>query len=400
MGKRVAIIGTGADPEKKDRTGFAMAYRHAPGYLRLDDCDLVACADIVPENARAFADNFDIPQTNVYEDYEEMLAEEDLDIVSVCVPASFHADIVVGSAESGEVDAIHCEKPMATTWADCNRMVETCDRHNVQLTIDNQRRFGAPFRKAKTLLDDGEIGDLVRIEWSEDNLFDAGVHTFDLCRYYTDDEPVDWVLSGVDFSEENVWFGTHNENHGLSQWKYDNGVYGLAATGDGMDMVGCYLRLVGERGVIELGVEDGPALRYRKDGGKWKTVKTPDSIHGPAYSLPHAGARKLAQRLPVLSDRTFDRTTFYERAIEEVVDALDEGREPEISGKNALAGTELVYASWESSRRRGRVQLPLDIDDNPLVEMIEARNDDGHDGDERDDDGADAGDEQEAEASD
>ena len=390
MGKRVAIIGTGADPEKQDRTGFAMAYRHAPGYLRLDDCDLVACADIVPENARAFADRFGIPQTNVYEDYEEMLAEEDLDIVSVCVPASFHADIVVGCAESGQVSAVHCEKPMATTWADCKRMVDACDRHNVQLTIDNQRRFGAPFRKAKELLDDGAIGDLVRIEWAEDNLFDAGVHTFDLCRFYTDDEPVDWVLSGIDFSEENVWFGTHNENHGLSQWKYDNGVYGLAATGDGSDMVGCYFRLVGDSGVIELGVDGGPALRYRSDGGDWKTVKTPDSIHAPAYSLPRAGARKLAQRLPAVPDRTFDKTTFYERAIEEVVNALDEGREPEISGKNALAGTELVYASWESSRRRGRVNLPLDIDDNPLVEMIEARNADDEDAD---GDGADEADE-------
>ncbi|MWG35824.1 Gfo/Idh/MocA family protein [Halomarina oriensis] len=379
MGYRVAIIGTGADPNKKDRTGYAMAYRHAPGYLRLDDCDLVACADIVPENARAFADHHDIAQTSVYEDYQEMLEEEDLDVVSVCVPAAYHADIVVGAAESGELQAIHCEKPMATTWADCKRMVETCERHNVQLTIDNQRRFGSPFRKAKELLDDGTVGDLVRVEWSEDNLFDAGVHTFDLCRYYTDDADVDWVLAGIDFSEENVWFGTHNENHGFSQWRYENGVYGLAATGDGMDMVGAYFRLVGESGVIEIGVDDGPALRYRRDGGKWKTVKTDDSIHGPAYSLPRAGARKVVQKLPVLSDRTFDKTTFYERAIEEVVTALDEEREPEISGRNALAGTELVYASWESSRRRGRVNLPIDIDDNPLDEMIEARNDDGDD---------------------
>ncbi|MFD1514915.1 Gfo/Idh/MocA family protein [Halomarina rubra] len=382
MGYRVAIIGTGANPEKKDRTGYAMAYRHAPGYLRLDDCDLVACADIVPENARAFADHFDIAQTSVYEDYQEMLDEEDLDVVSVCVPAAYHADIVVGCAEHGSLQAIHCEKPMATTWADCKRMVETCERHNVQLTIDNQRRFGAPFRKAKELLDDGTVGDLVRIEWSEDNLFDAGVHTFDLCRYYTDDEEVDWVLSGIDFSEENVWFGTHNENHGLTQWKYKNGVYGLAATGDGMEMVGAYFRLVGESGVIELGVDDGPALRYRKDGGKWNTVKTDDSIHAPAYSLPRAGARKVVKKLPGVSDRTFAKTTFYERAIEEVLDAVDEGREPEISGRNALAGTELVYASWESSRRRGRVNIPLDIEDNPLTEMIEARNADDEEGEE------------------
>ncbi|WP_254545872.1 Gfo/Idh/MocA family protein [Halomarina pelagica] len=371
MGYRVAIIGTGANPEKKGRTGYAMAYRHAPGYQRLDDCELVACADIVRENAEAFADHFDIPPGNVFEDYEEMLRATEPDVVSVCVPPAIHAEIVVGCAESGVPRAIHCEKPMATTWGDCKRMLEACDDEGVQLTIDNQRRFGEPFREAKDLLADGTIGDLVRIEWAEDNLFDAGVHQFDLCRYYTDDAEAEWVLGGIDFREENVWFGAHNENHGFVQWKYENGVYGVAATGDGKDVIGCYHRLVGTDGVIEMGVDGGPALRYRKDGGKWKTVSTGDSIHAPSYGKARAGAILLAERIPGVSARRFKETTFYERAIEEVVSALREDREPEISGRNALAGTELAFAAWESSRRRGRVDLPLDIEDNPLEALIE-----------------------------
>jgi predicted dehydrogenase len=133
-----------------------------------------------------------------------------------------------------------------------------------------------------------------------------------------------------------------------------------------MDMIGCDMRLICEDGVIELGVDDGPALRYRTDGSTWRTVSTKDSIHAPDYSLPRAGLRKVAQNAPFVSDRLLDRPTFYERAIEEVVEALREDREPEISGRNALAGTELTYASWESARRRGRVDLPLDIEDNPL----------------------------------
>jgi predicted dehydrogenase len=375
MGYRVAIIGTGADPSEKDRSGYAMAYRHAPAYQRLDDCEVVACADIVRENAEAFADRFDIPGGNVYEDYEQMLAEVDLDIVSVCVPPAIHADIVVGCAESGRLQAIHCEKPMATTWGDCKRMVEACEEGDVQLTIDNQRRFGEPFREAKELLDDGKIGDLVRIEWAEDNLLDAGVHEFDLCRYYTDDAEAEWVLAGIDTSEENVWFGTENEYQAISQWKYDNGVYGLAATGPSMEMIGCYMRLIGDDGIIELGVDDGPALRYRTDASSWRTVDTGDSIHAPNYSLFRAGLRKVAQNAPGLPDRIFDRPTFYERAVEEVVEALREDREPEISGRNALAGTELTFASWESTRRQGRVDLPLDIEDNPLETLIENRDD-------------------------
>ena len=53
---RVGIIGTGKKKARPDVTGFAMAYSHADGYRALpEQCDLVACADIVEENGRAFA---------------------------------------------------------------------------------------------------------------------------------------------------------------------------------------------------------------------------------------------------------------------------------------------------------------------------------------------------------
>ncbi|WP_233560622.1 Gfo/Idh/MocA family protein [Halobellus sp. Atlit-38R] len=371
-----AVIGTGEDPEQRDRTGYAMAYRHAPGYERRDDVDLVACADIVPENALAFANRFDVPKANVYEDYETMLEELDIDVVSVCTPPSVHADIVVGCAESGTPDAVHCEKPMATTWGDCQRMVEACDRNDVQFTINHQRRFGGPFLKAKALLDRSEIGDLERLEWGEANLLDAGVHLFDLCGFYTDGTPVKWVLANVDYREENLWFGTHNENQGLAQWQYEDGVTGLAITGEadglGADVVGCYLRLVGSDGVIELGVEDGPDLRYRTGDSAWKTVDTSETIYGPKTGLARAGVQKLFERVPVVDESRLDKPSFHERSIDEVIESLLEGREPSIRGAVSLRATELAFASWESARRQGRVDLPLDIDDNPLEAMVEA----------------------------
>lgn len=65
MTLEIAVVGTGANPNKRDRTGYAMAYRHARGYRRLDDCEIVSCADIVLENAERFAEEFDVPY--VYE---------------------------------------------------------------------------------------------------------------------------------------------------------------------------------------------------------------------------------------------------------------------------------------------------------------------------------------------
>jgi predicted dehydrogenase len=64
--------------------------------------------------------------------------------------------------------------------------------------------------------------------------------------------------------------------------------------------------------------------------------------------------------------------THYERAIEHLVSCLDSGEEPIISGRQTLRGTELVFASWESARQRGRTHLPLEISGNPLEKMYEA----------------------------
>src|SRR5437764_6917172 len=161
---RVGIIGTGRKKEKPDVTGFAMAYRHAAGYQALVDmCALVACADIVRENAAAFAHAMGIPAEGVFTDYRAMLAEAHLDVVSICTWPHLHAPMAIDCARAG-VRAVHCEKPMADSWGAARLMVQECARRGVQLTFNHQRRFGAPFSAARDLLESGAIGHLMRVE--------------------------------------------------------------------------------------------------------------------------------------------------------------------------------------------------------------------------------------------
>jgi hypothetical protein len=168
----------------------------------------------------------------------------------------------------------------------------------------------------------------------------------------------------------------------------------------GAEFVGCYMRLIGSGGTIELGVEDGPHLRYRTDGG-WNAVDTGESIHRPQPGKLRMGLGKVAERAPLGDKHTFVPTSFVERAIEEVVGALREGREPVISGERSLYAAELPFASWESVRRRGRVSLPLEIDDNPLEELVKAEAADGEGPDEAEAETDDAeADDTEAEADD
>ena len=241
---------------------------------------------------------------------------------------------------------------MALTFGGARNMAEAAWDHDVQLTFNHQRRFGRPFRRAKELLDDGEIGELERVEFSAPELFDYGSHSFDLSNYYNDEASPEWVLCGLDYRDEQLKFGAHNENHAVVQWAYENGVSGLATTGHGGEAgVNCHNRLVGTDGVIEVGPGNGGVgsdipLRIRRDGGDWEQLDTDgEGMHGGG---------------------------FIERAIESVVEAVETGESSELSAANALNATELIFGAWESARQRGRIEFPLEIDDNPLEAMVES----------------------------
>ncbi|MFB6295297.1 MAG: Gfo/Idh/MocA family protein [Halobacteriales archaeon] len=341
MSYDVAVVGTG-DPDAEE--GAAMAYNHATAYREIESTELLACADLVPGRARAFASEYGIDAANVFENYREMLRETAPDVVSVCVPPAHHAELVIGCAESGVPEAIHCEKPMADTPGDARRMIAACEDAGVQLTFNHQRRFGTKWRRAKELLDDGAIGDLRRLEMAAPNLLDWGTHVVDLCHFYNDEHAAEWVLGALDYRDEQVLFGEHNPNQDLVLWSYENGVYGLASTGEAGDLVGCRPRLIGTDGRIEVDRQAGDEanLSIRRDG-TWETLEA-DSTHQGEIT----------------------------RALEHVVGCIGTAETPELSADKALRATDVIFGAWESVRQQRRVDLPLEIDDNPLEAMIEA----------------------------
>jgi UDP-N-acetylglucosamine 3-dehydrogenase len=345
----VAIVGVGPGREV-DISGrtHSFGYQHADAYVDRGDCDIVACADVVPEYAEAFADEFGV--SAVFENHQAMLGSLDLDIVSVCTPIPTHAEITIDCARA-DVRAVHCEKPMARTWAEARAMAHVCDLYDVQLTFGHQRRFGEPFQEAKRLLDSGRVGELERTELSWGNFFDNGSHSVDLAPMFNDEHDPAWVMGQIDYSTEHVRYGVHTADHAFVSWQYENGVHGIAATGDGVGLTGgpydfydCWHRLVGTDGVIEVGRLDGDRLRVRRDGEDWETVEVADELNGDVG-----------------------------RAIDDVVVALDSGHQSELRARNALRSTEILFAGHESSRQRGRVTLPLTgVYDHPLEAMVEA----------------------------
>jgi predicted dehydrogenase len=335
---RVGIIGCGRPWKSEGATGFGMSREHAKGYLKAD-CRLVALADLSRENAEAFQK--DIGGDQIFTDYRQMLAEARPDIVSISTWPRLHTEMVLAAAEAG-ARAVHCEKPMALTFGESRQMVDVCAARGVQLTFNHQRRFNVPFRTVRQLLRDGRIGKLARIEMKCGNLYDWGTHWFDMMFFYNDEQPAEWVIGQIDTRDTKDVFGAPCEGQGLTHVKFTNDVRATMVSGYQAE-IGAQHRLVGSEGQIELG--DGDVVRlWAKGQSDWETV-----------AMPAGGGHDLGAVATGVVD---------------LIDALRAGREPELSGRRALAATELIFGTYESSRRRGRVDLPLTITDSPLMDML------------------------------
>jgi len=162
---RVAVIGTGN-----------IAPAHIEGYLAFPKrCKIVALADIYPKKAEAVKARFRL-DADVYDSHEALLRRGDIDLVSVCTPPFTHAAISIACMERG-FDVL-CEKPMAASLEECDRMIATRDKTGRRLSAISQNRFRNPVWKLKQMLDSGIAGKVLHAQ--VDSLWWRGHCYYDL----------------------------------------------------------------------------------------------------------------------------------------------------------------------------------------------------------------------------
>ncbi len=339
---RYGIIGTGIPWKSEGATGFGMANPHYTGFAASGKTDLVCISDIRADHADQFLKRHNCTAT-IYSDYREMLDKEKPDIVSICTWPHLHAEMVVAACEAG-IKAIHCEKPMATKWGDAKRIKRAADASGSILSFNHQRRFLEPFQEAKKAIDAGSIGKITRLEATCGDMSDWGTHWLDMLFYFNGENPAAWVIGQIDSREEKRVFGAWVEEQAICHFQFQNGVRAMLVTGYQADL-GAAIRIIGEDGVIEVTWGD-PPLRIRAKGdADWRILPTSESIHGGVA---------------------------IDRACADLVKALDEpGYRPLLTVDHAIQHTEVIFATFESSRRRGRVDLPLLQDDSALISMVE-----------------------------
>ena len=267
---------------------------HSVSVVQQVNAELVAVCDIKEDRAKQRAEEYNCAY---YLDYQEMIDKENLDVVHICTPHYLHAPMAVYAAEKGV--HILTEKPMAIELADAYAMIEAAENSGVVLGVIFQNRYNPGSKLIKEVLDSGELGRLLSCKLS-----------------------VTWKRT--------------DEYYSLSDWK---GTWELEGGGVVIDQA------IHTPEEIERYCEQGPAKMTAdsgvvrlNNGRELRADPDPNEFFNYGAVKQYWGVSHIKQI-----------TNFYQ--------ALAQGVEPDITGRDAVKTQELVCAIYQSGKQRTRVVL-------------------------------------------
>ncbi|HEY8151527.1 MAG TPA: Gfo/Idh/MocA family oxidoreductase, partial [Vicinamibacteria bacterium] len=186
---RAAVIG-----------GGRMGRRHVK-VVRDLGLELVGLADASAPALEAARSEDGVPADALFTEVARLLEERRPECVVVATTTPGHGDLTCRAAEAG-ARFILCEKPMAVSLAECDRMLKTCRQRGTQLAINHQMRFMEQYTVPRALLESEAFGGLRSVLVSAGNFGMAmnGTHYFEMFRFMTGEAPVTataWFSSGA-----------------------------------------------------------------------------------------------------------------------------------------------------------------------------------------------------------
>lgn len=331
--------------------------RHIPEYEANPETKLYGFYDINVARAEDLAEQYG---GKAYPSYEEMLADPQIDAVSVCAANTAHAEITIAALKAKK--DVLCEKPMATTYEDCEAMVKAAKENGKYLMIDQNQRLAKAHIEAKKMIDAGVIGKILTFRtifghggpetWSVDPgkntwffdpnkavmgaMADLGIHKTDLIQFLTSQKVVETTARLMTLDKRNAageLIGV--DDNAICIYKLSGGAVGT------MTASWTYY-----------GPEDNATILY---GTKGIMRIYDDPQHAIVVTFKD-GARR---EYDVEAIQTNDNQTS-SGIIDLFVDCLVNKKEPEISGASVLAAMKAVFASIESSRKGCAVTVEQD----------------------------------------
>ena len=292
----------GDQKQDKKKLGVALVglgsystYQLAPSLV---DCELCYLAGIVtgtPEKEKIWQDKYNIPDTSIYnyENFDNIISNDTIDIVYVVLPNSMHADFAIRAARAGK--HVICEKPMAVSVVECDAIIEACNKANVKLSV-GYRLHSEPYtQEIKRLVDEKVFGNVQYIsaeaayrsggnpdQWRLNKalsgggaLMNMGVYAVQSAIYGTGENPIS--VTAQEFSTRPDYFKDTDETI-TAQFEFSSGAFGNIMTSHNTNVNRMYGSC--DKGWFEL----NPASSYGPLAGK--------TAEGD-LSFPHERQQKL-----------------------------------------------------------------------------------------------------------
>lgn len=337
--------------------GSISKWSHLPAYGALAEAGLVqivAVCDAVTERAEEMGRKY---RTKAYSDYRDLLNDKQIDAVSVCISNHLHAPVTIAALLAGK--HVLCEKPMATSQAEAQAMIDAAAQSGRKLMIAQSQRYAPAHRKGKEVLDSKVLGRVLSFDtsfchggpegWCADHnnatwffrkdlahfgaMGDLGIHKADLLQY----------LLGERIVEAGAFIGTlakrdekdapiQVDDNAVCILKTESGIMGqLTAGWTYPSGEANYTRIYCEKGILRLYDHPDYAMIVEKSDGE---------------TIYHQIGKIFNNEKPEPS-----------RVNQDFIDCIRKDTPPPISGADGCQALKVILACFESARTRSIVRI-------------------------------------------
>ncbi|HKV42394.1 MAG TPA: Gfo/Idh/MocA family oxidoreductase [Blastocatellia bacterium] len=327
---------------------------HAESLQRVAGATLTAVASRNPEHAGAFARQFGIAAAHT--DYRALLDRKDVQVVVIGIPNDLHAQCVIDAAAAGKHVVI--EKPLCMNLDEATRMISACDQAHVKLMYAEELCFAPKYVRAKTLIDEGALGQVYLVKQSEKHsgphsdwfwdvdrsgggvLLDMGCHGIEFAR---------WMLGKPNVKSVYANLGTYahtsrtrGDDNSILILEFEGGATALIedswAKEGGMDDTA---EIYGNGGVVYADLLRGSSLVTFSNRGYGYAVEKAASTQGWTFTM-------------------YEEAWNYgfPQEMDHFIGCVRENRQPIETGEDGRAVIEIIFAAYESAATGRRIEFP------------------------------------------
>ncbi|SCP98212.1 Gfo/Idh/MocA family protein [Anaerobium acetethylicum] len=335
--------------------GVIATTKHIPNLLKREDVEVAALCDVDTAKAEKANTDFNL-NAQIYSDYKELCAREDIKVIHVCTPNPLHFEMTLEALNHGK--HVHCEKPIACKYAEAQKMIETAKKVGKKLTSGLQWRYNAAPLKMKEMIENGELGDIYYIKSSQLRprrlpaygaymskelngggvLMDGGPHSIDLPMWLTNNYEVESVR-GVTFDK----MKNFPEGNALGSWDPEN--FDVEDTAMAMITMKNGMMIYMETAWITNMQQEAPGVIASIAG-----TKAGVDMVGPTFECSVRTTKMVDGELKTEINNIDKPVDMNAYDINHWIDAIQNDGEPAILPEQAATVTRVIEAIYESAK--------------------------------------------------